>query len=92
MVIIYDDNVRSDGPPSNLSCMDATRIWLGHFSNSLILSAIQQKPRDFSERHQATKELTICERKMTFWRRHPNFDQQKASSEAQKLKNMWSKS
>ena len=90
MVIIYGDD-RSFGsyPPRNMSRMDATKQWTIHFNNSLFLTAVQQSPKDFSERHQATKELAICERKMAFWRRHPNFEQQKAADEALKLKKMW---
>lgn len=90
MAIFYDDNARSEGPPPNLSRMNATKIWLSHFSNSLILTAIQQKPKDFLEKHQATKELGICQRKMAFWERHPKFQQQTAANEAHKLKSAWS--
>jgi len=90
MAIIYEDNpVRSAGPPPNLDNVDGTKMWLHHFSNSLILTAIQHRPKDFAEKVQATKELATCERKMEFWRKHPRFDQQKAADESLKLKNMW---
>jgi hypothetical protein len=88
-MILYSEDSVSAGRPPDLSRMDATKIWLSHFSNSLILTAIQQSPRDFAERHRATKELGICERKMTFWRRMPTFYQQLASTEADKLRKEW---
>ena len=92
MFIIYEDNVSvRTGRPPDVYKMDATKLWLDHFSNSLILTAIQRSPKDFSEKIQATKELAICEKKMTFWARLPLYDLAKATQEATKLRHLWSK-
>jgi hypothetical protein len=89
MSIIYSENQTYVGPKFDLTLCDATAKCLEHYSNALFLIAVQQKPKDFAERHQATKELTICERKMTWWKRMPNFDQQRFVNEVAKMKAMW---
>ena len=68
---------------------DATRYALTHFDNVLFLQAVIAAPKSFAEKAQAEKELRIGERKIEHWRKHPNFDQQKFSDEAQKRKAMW---
>jgi len=89
MAIFYDDNAVSTGRPPSLARMNPTRMWLSHFSNSLILMAIQQAPKNLSERLQATKELSICDRKLRFWSRQDGFDQREALLGADSLKKMW---
>jgi hypothetical protein len=69
----------------------ATEKWLEHFSNSLILTAIMQSPKDRVEKQAASRELAICDRKMAFWKRHPNFNLHAATFEATELKKLWAK-
>ena len=92
MSIIYSDTSVMTGRPPDMSKMDATKKFLEHFSNSLILKAIQQKSKDLGEKHQATKELNICDRKMEFWRRHPRFNMATATNAANTLRAQWARS
>lgn len=89
---IYDDSSTFAGPPRRLDSADGTARWLEHFSNSLILNAFLQRAGTPSEKAQIQKEMSICERKMAFWRRHPRFVQKTASDEAQKLRSAWAQS
>ena len=69
--------------------LPATKFWLTHFANSLILSAIQRNPQDLHERIQATNELTICDRKMAYWAKHLNYNVDDATREATTLRKQW---
>lgn len=89
--IIYSDAPYT-GPAINLARINATKKALSHYSNALFLTAVQQKPRDLNEKRQATKELTICERKITYWRRMSNFDKTLYENEALKMRNAWHRS
>lgn len=70
---------------------NANKRYLFHFENYMFLNFIVQKSDKKSERDQALKELTICERKMGYWRRHVNFDQQIVANECARIKQNWAK-
>ena len=44
-----------------------------HLENWFVLRFIQTQTTDMIERQQATKELTICDRKIEFWKRRPEY-------------------
>ena len=67
---------------------DATKLYLYHYENSLTLTFFLQNG-NAKEKHQASTELVICERKMAYWHRQANFDEGKALAEIQKLKRKW---
>lgn len=92
--ILYDTDGGGShaGPPRRLENADATKHWLRHFSNSLILSRIGQVSTDAREKIQASKELVVCARKMRFWERHPRYPPQTAQNEAQALRRAWAQS
>ena len=83
--IVYDSGPY-DGPRLNLSKMDATRQWLKHFSNSVLLTRIAQSPRDLEHKMQALRELDIAERKMRYWERQSSYDPLAAREEARRIK------
>jgi len=90
--IFYSDEGGYSGPPRNLADVNATKRWLDHASNMLVLKAMEQDSRDAREKAQITKELRICERKMTYWERHQNFVRRDAEIGLAELRRAWTKS
>jgi len=70
MHFFYSDNqpFRSN-KPFRASDYDADVQISKHLENWFYLRFIQTQTDDLVERHQATKELTICDRKIEFWKR-----------------------
>lgn len=88
MALIYDTSAQSAGVPISVSRMNATKAFLRHFENKLILSFFAEKGSQI-EKWQAEKELLICERKLRFWEKHPNFEGAVAMKEMGNLKKAW---
>ena len=90
--IVYDDNPSPrSGGKFNFADADATKFYMQHYSNRLLLQFIANNPlADFSEKQQANKELLICDRKLQFWMRHANFSQKAASEASSQLLREWS--
>jgi hypothetical protein len=42
------------------------------------------------EKHKASKELAICDRKLAYWERNPCFDRKKAETILDEIKRKWS--
>ena len=90
MAIFYSDAKGEGGQPSvPYHRWNAVKGYLNHYSNYLMLSFIAQSTRDRAEKHQAVKELAICERKMRFWTTHPNYDQSEVTKGCAALKRDW---
>jgi hypothetical protein len=88
MAIIYDESARGNFSNVSIGRMDGTKAYLRHFENKLYLGFIAKNgTRD--EKWQAEKELAICERKLSFWEKHPNFVADTAKREMEKLKKNW---
>jgi hypothetical protein len=88
VMIVYSDEPSSRSKvPYHLQ--KATRNYLTHFENYLLLDFMARQSDRKGERDQARKEMVICERKMRYWRSHPNFDQGEAASQSAKMKSMW---
>ncbi|WP_156421582.1 hypothetical protein [Aureimonas sp. AU40] len=68
---------------------DGTKHYLKHYANSLYLAFIAKSTKDGAERRQAESELAIAERKMAYWRRHPNYVQADALKGIADLKKQW---
>ena len=88
MGIIYEDKVPGKFEES-MKFLNPNKMWLKHFANSIILTKIQQNPKDLSERFQATKELGICEKKMKYWENRSGFSMEQAANESKKIRSMW---
>jgi len=90
---VYGDDVgtgRGYGGQSYHS-MDATKHWARHYDNHLYLDFIHKHDKDPKSRAQARKEMDIAQKKMDHWKRHPNWDRDKAHDYATKAKQKWSK-
>ena len=90
MSICYNDDVKSD-QRVNMQTINATKCYVTHYSNLLYLTFISNNSKDNAEKRQALKELTICERKLKFWKFHHNYNQVDALREVTKLKDQWRK-
>lgn len=92
MTFFYSDTTQPGPRPQiNVWEMNGTRNYLKHYDNYLFLQFVSTNPRSTdAEKRQARLELTICEKKLEFWRRHPNYDQDEALKGIQDLKRNWS--
>ena len=53
---------------------DATKHYLKHYRNYLLLDFMSKNSESYNDRQQAIKELEHCERVMYRWKLHPNWD------------------
>jgi len=68
----------------------ATQYWLTHFANSLYLQFIAgHADSSFADKQQANHELVLCNKKLAFWQKHPNFDSTAAATGALACKKQW---
>jgi hypothetical protein len=89
MHIVYSDEKQAFSGVVRYENLDASKHWLTHYGNYLYLKFIFDKSEDRVERHQASKEIAIAERKMTYWRRHPNFSLAKIDAGKAILHRQW---
>ena len=91
MTLCYEENeLRRAGLKFDFTTANASKFYLQHYENRLFLQ-FMLKAGNFTERQQAHKELDICDRKLEYWSRHPNFDQNVVSIGILKLQKDWSK-
>lgn len=89
MAYCYNDNAPYDGPLIDIRRLDATKQYLKHYDNFLMLDFLAKNETDRNERAQAEKELAICRRKLRFWQRQDNFNAERAREAALEKKRMW---
>lgn len=74
----------------NIWRLNGTKQYLKHYDNLLFLHFISKNPRAAElEKRQARLEMTIAEKKLAFWSRHPNFDKEEAMRGVEALKRAW---
>lgn len=92
--IIYGDNnpntFQSSVPISTWGEEAVMRTWKTHRENRAYLFFLY-KNGTMAEKQQAAKELTICDRKLAFWERHPAFNKDLAGVIAQQIMKNWAK-
>ena len=70
---------------------DAPKHWLTHYYNHKYLVFITlHASTTFKEKQQAHKELTICQRKLTFWAKHPNWSVERIETQRNEIDRQWS--
>ena len=89
--LVYDDSVKSKAY-IKYDNINATKGYLTHYANKLYLSFILEKSTDRAEKQQASKELLICDRKLEYMKRHPNYDHKAVLLGVEKLKKDWNPS
>ena len=87
MFFYSDTSVRS-GIPVDVSKMNGSAQYLKHLKNMLVLCFFAQTGT-FKEKQQALVELKIADRKLTYWRRHPNFSIAEVIKGIPKLREQW---
>lgn len=88
-MFFYSD-ARTPGPQVDVWKMNGTKCYLNHYENLLFLQFVTANPRAAeAEKRQARKEIEICEKKLAFWRRHPNYDHELALKGINTLKKNW---
>lgn len=90
MSICYNENDKYTGPPISYHKINANSSYLKHYENSLLLQFMLQNG-SMKERAEASKELAICDRKMSRMEKHANFDWDAVLPEIEKLKKLWHK-
>lgn len=92
MPFFYKDNEDRSFNPRGIhpKDMNGTNAYLRHYSNYLELQFFATSSRTTElEKRQARHELTICERKLGYWRRHPRYVHEEALRGVDALKRMW---
>ena len=74
MMFFYSDtDKRTFNSSFRADDYDANHMICKHLENYFFLKFILLKSDDTVEKHHASKELDICERKMNFWKRQSSF-------------------
>lgn len=88
MALIYDESKTGKFAGFNPAKCNATRVYMTHYANSMYLKFMLAKG-DRIERHQASCELLICDRKLKYWERQSNFNENQAEKLMIKEKRKW---
>ena len=90
MAIIYEENPPPyKGRITPYEDQDAVGSYLKHYENYMYLNFLAKNSDRPVERYQANKELQICERKMLHWRRHRNWNLERAEQGIALIKKKW---
>lgn len=84
----YSDTAVREHTDINVWKMNGSKAYLRHFSNYLFLNFVSVKGTR-EERASVEKEIQLCERKLKFWERHPNFDPAFVQAEKEKMIKQW---
>jgi hypothetical protein len=86
--LIYSD---TEPRPTNvpLGRLNPTRQYIKHLENWFFLKLVLMNDESMINRHQASKELAICDRKLAYWAKKAGFDEAEASRALQELKSKW---
>lgn len=88
MAFFYNENEPFTGGVIPYHKVNANRSYLRHYENSLFLQFMLNNGT-MEERRQASKELAICDRKMSRMEKHANFIWDAVLPEIEKLKKNW---
>jgi len=88
LVLVYEETTQGGFSGFNPAKCDATKVFMTHYTNSLYLKFMLLKGNRL-EKHQAVKELAICDRKLLYWQRQSNFDDVKAERLMVEEKKKW---
>ena len=91
MFICYSDDKSAGKSPVPYEVWKATDNYLQHYNNMMLLDFLATNSKDGVERAQARKELELAQKKMEFWKHHPNYDQERVTAGVLKIKRQWNK-
>lgn len=75
MFLCYRDNEKRSLKGFNPNRCDPNKMIYNHLENYFFLKFVILNSSDIIERHRASKELDICERKIEYWKKRPAFDE-----------------
>ena len=87
-MFFYSDTGANQPFKGDVWNMNACTAYMKHFNNKMFLLLLQNEGTP-TEKVQATKELDICNRKLKFWERHPNFDYGVVRMEKESVIKVW---
>jgi len=86
----YTEESRGEINLAILHRLDPTKQYLRHYDNLLFLQFVFAHPGSSRvEKHQASKEITICERKLKYWERNATFNKPASILGVEELKRKW---
>lgn len=93
MALCYAENEPPRGPYTGQPIMEWSEdrvmgAWLEHRKNHHFLTFMLRRGT-FQEKAAATRELTVCQRKLAFWEKHPEFNKAEASAANARLAKQW---
>lgn len=88
-MFFYSDNAAAGGTVTPYHKQNANAAYIRHFGNLMFLKFVVANSDDRNERHQATLEIPICERKLLYWTRHANFEKDIVMRECDRIKREW---
>jgi len=86
--LIYNENEIRTGAMPDFSKLDSNRQFRRHLENWFFLK-LTLRNGNMIDRHQASKEMVICDRKLEFWEKKPSFDQKQAEIDIAELRDLW---
>jgi len=75
MFLCYQDNEKRSAATFNPYRYNPNNMICKHLENYFFLKFIIQNSEDFAERHRASKELDVCERKIAYWQKMPTYNE-----------------
>ena len=87
-MFFYSDTAPRSSVQIDVWRMNANKAYMRHYENFLFLDFILNNGND-REKVEAKVELKICERKLDFWKKHPNFEPQTVQALVEKMHIAW---
>lgn len=84
----YDDPEKRPPARHGFKLGDPNPKYCQHYANYLELRFIESRTQG-ADKWQATKELSLCEKKLEWWSKRPGFSLEVCLPEIQKLKRQW---
>ena len=90
MQYFYSDTGSSGAyDPGLIARLNPNTQYKKHLENWFFLKFIMMNSDDWREKAQASKELTICDRKLKFWQHRPTFNDDTMRADVIELKKKW---
>lgn len=93
MSICYDDSIKTNSNfnYNSFLSLNPHKLFKTHAENYFYLDFIAKNSDRFNEKQQAEKELLIADKKMKYWKNHPDFDEKIETNIIAELKKKWKK-
>lgn len=88
-MLFYTDTSSSAFNPAIAARINPTKAIKNHLDNYFLLKLVLLRSESMIERHQASKELDICERKIAYHERKPHCDHEEVAQYRDYLKKLY---